>query len=113
MIDPIIFTIEIGDFSLAFRWYGLLIGIAVMVGAWILSREVKWRGGDPDIVWDGILWVLPAAIIGARLWYVLNATLGGSRQYLNNPASIIRINEGGLHIFGAFVFGFRAAYLRR
>jgi phosphatidylglycerol:prolipoprotein diacylglycerol transferase len=110
MIDPIIFQIELGNFTLAFRWYGLLIGLAVMVGAWLLSREVAWRGGDPEVVWDGALWVIPAAIIGARLWYVLNATLGGNRQYLDDPLSIIRITEGGLHIFGAFVFGLLAAF---
>jgi phosphatidylglycerol:prolipoprotein diacylglycerol transferase len=111
MIDPIIFSIDIGNFTLAFRWYGLLIGIAVMVGATILSREVQWRGGNPDTVWDGMLWVLPAGIVGARLWYVVNATLGGSRHYLDNPVNILRIPDGGLHIYGAFIFGLLAAYL--
>jgi phosphatidylglycerol:prolipoprotein diacylglycerol transferase len=111
MIDPIIFTIELGNFTLAFRWYGLLIGIAVMVGAWLLSREIAWRGGDPDIVWDGILWVIPAAIIGARLWYVLNDIMGGGKQYLEDPIRIIMIPEGGLHIFGAIIFGLIGAYL--
>jgi phosphatidylglycerol:prolipoprotein diacylglycerol transferase len=111
MIDPIIFTINIGDFSLAFRWYGLLIAVAVMVGSWIMSREVAYRGGNPDVVWDGMLWVLPSAIVGARLWYVINATLGGSRHYLDDPINILRIPEGGLHIFGAFIFGLLAAYL--
>jgi phosphatidylglycerol:prolipoprotein diacylglycerol transferase len=41
---------------------------------------------------------------------VLNATLGGSRYYLENPLKILAITEGGLHIFGAFLFGGLAAY---
>jgi phosphatidylglycerol:prolipoprotein diacylglycerol transferase len=111
MIDPIIFSFEIGDFTLAFRWYGLLIGIGVMVAGWIADREIRRRGGDGDIIWDGIFWVILAAIVGARLWYVINVTLGGSRQYIDNPVSIFRIPEGGLHIFGGFIFGLIAAYI--
>ncbi|MBN1665788.1 MAG: prolipoprotein diacylglyceryl transferase [Anaerolineales bacterium] len=115
MIDPIIFTIEIGDLTLNFRWYGLLIAIGVAVAAWVAERQVAKRGGNPDLVWDGLIWVLPAAIIGARLWYVLNEILGGGRQYLDDPGRIFQITEGGLHIFGAFIFGLLAAliYTRR
>ena len=105
MIDPIIFQIELGNFTLAFRWYGLLIGLAVMGGTWLLSREVAWRGGDPDTIWDGILWVLPAGIVGARLWYVLNATLGGSRQYLDDPLNIIRITDAACIVLGLSFLG--------
>jgi phosphatidylglycerol:prolipoprotein diacylglycerol transferase len=115
MINPIIFSIEIGNFTLAFRWYGLLIGIGVMVAGWIADREIRRRGGESDVIWDGLFWVVLAAIVGARLWYVLNTTLGGSRQYIDDPISILRIPEGGLHIFGGFVFGLIAAliYARR
>jgi phosphatidylglycerol---prolipoprotein diacylglyceryl transferase len=31
--------------------------------------------------------------------------LGGNSSYFENPASIIRVWEGGLHIFGGFLFG--------
>lgn len=115
MIDPVIFSIEIGNLTLTFRWYGLLIAIGVAVAAWVAERQVTKRGGNPDLVWDGLIWVLPAAIIGARLWYVFNDILGGGRQYLEDPARIFRITEGGLHIFGAFIFGLVAAliYTRR
>jgi phosphatidylglycerol:prolipoprotein diacylglycerol transferase len=41
--------------------------------------------------------------------------LGGNRAYLEDPASILRIWEGGLHIFGGFLFGATALllYLRK
>ena len=70
-----------------------------------VERGLRQRGENGDRIWDALIWVLPAGIIGARLWYVFNAILGGSRSYLDNPASIFRVWEGGLHIFGGFLFG--------
>ncbi len=111
MIDPVIFTI--GNFSL--RWYGVIVMLGVIAGSLIVERELKRRGEKGDRIWDALIWVLPAGIIGARLWYVANAILGDNRSYLENPASIIRVWEGGLHIFGGFLFGALALlfYLRR
>jgi phosphatidylglycerol:prolipoprotein diacylglycerol transferase len=97
------------------RWYGVIVMIGVIVGALIVERGLKERGEKSDRIWDALIWVLPAGIIGARLWYVFNAVLGGNRSYLNDPASIIRVWEGGLHIFGGFLFGALAMllYLRQ
>jgi phosphatidylglycerol:prolipoprotein diacylglycerol transferase len=111
MIDPIIFTIDIGNFQLAFRWYGVLVVLGILIGSWVAEKELVRRGGKSEWIWDGLLWVLPAAIIGARLWYVLNDIFGGGRSYIEDPVSILRITDGGLHIFGAFVFGGITAYL--
>ena len=105
MIDPVIFTIELFSREIALRWYGVIVMIGVVVGALIVERGLKERGEKGDRIWDALIWVLPAGIIGARLWYVLNAILGGNRSYLENPASIFRVWEGGLHIFGGFLFG--------
>jgi phosphatidylglycerol:prolipoprotein diacylglycerol transferase len=45
------------------------------------------------------------------VWYVLNDIFGGGKIYLENPARIIRITDGGLHIFGAIALGALAAFL--
>ena len=115
MIDPVIFTIKLFGLELTLRWYGVIVMIGVVVGSWIVEQELKRRGEQSDRIWDALVWVLPAGIIGARLWYVLNAIVGGNRSYLENPASIIRVWEGGLHIFGGFLFGALALlfYLRQ
>jgi len=110
MIDPVIFTLNLGNFQLVFRWYGVLIALGVIVAAWFTEKEITRRGGKSDVVWDALLWVLPAAVIGARLWYVINDMLGGGRTFIDQPGRIIRITEGGLHIFGAILFGLLAAY---
>ena len=115
MIDPVIFTIRLGGLEIPLRWYGVIVMIGVVVGALIVERELRRRGENSERIWDALIWVLPIGIVGARLWYVLNAVLGGNRSYLDNPASIIRVWEGGLHIFGGFLFGATALllYLRQ
>lgn len=115
MINPVIFTIRLFGFEFPLRWYGVIVMIGVIVGALIVERELKRRGENSDRIWDALIWVLPIGILGARLWYVLNATAGGNRSYIENPASIIRVWEGGLHIFGGFLFGALAllVYLRQ
>jgi phosphatidylglycerol---prolipoprotein diacylglyceryl transferase len=115
MIDPVIFTIRLFGYEFPLRWYGVIVMAGVIIGSLIVEREIRRRGENGERIWDALIWVLPIGIIGARLWFVLNATLGGNRFYIENPASIIRIWEGGLHIFGGFLFGAAALlwYLRQ
>lgn len=115
MIDPVIFTIRIGNLAFPLRWYGVIVMIGVIVGSLIVERELKRRGEKGDRIWDALVWILPVGIIGARLWYVMNATLGGNRYYVENPVQIINIPQGGLHIFGGLLLGAIALlfYLRQ
>jgi phosphatidylglycerol:prolipoprotein diacylglycerol transferase len=105
MINPVIFTIHIGNLQFPLRWYGVIVMIGVVVGSLLVERELKRRGENGDRIWDALIWVLPAGIIGARLWYVINATIGGNNYYMQNPLQIINIPAGGLHIFGGFLIG--------
>ncbi len=110
MIDPVIFSINILGITIALRWYGVIIMAAVVFATWLTARRYEKKGGNPEWVWDALIVVLVAGILGARLWYVINATLGGSSYYVQNPLKILAIPEGGLHIYGAFVLGGLAAY---
>ena len=115
MIDPVIFRIHIGSFSLALHWYGIFVMLGVVTGGYVASQGLRRRGENPDLVWDALIWLLPAGVIGARLWYVANATLGGNLYYMQNPLQIINIPAGGLHFFGGLLFGLVAliAYMRK
>ena len=111
MIDPVIFSFKLFVWTITLRWYGVLVMLGAVVGAWIAAKEIRRRGENGDAIWDAMVWVLPAAIIGARLWYVANNMLGGSSYYLDNPAKIAYVWEGGLHFFGGLLFGGIALYL--
>jgi len=56
MIDPVIFTIQLGGFVLPIRWYGVIIMTAVVLGTWFAMREIKRRGEDTEFVWDAMVW---------------------------------------------------------
>ncbi|MEP7136302.1 MAG: prolipoprotein diacylglyceryl transferase [Chloroflexota bacterium] len=101
MIDPVIFTI--GGFSL--RWYGVIVMLGVIVGSLMVERVLKNNGENSDTIWDALIWVLPIGILGARLWFVVNATLGGDTRYANDPSEILKVWHGGLHIFGGLLLG--------
>ena len=111
MIDPVIFSFKLFGITLALRWYGVLVMFGAVVGAWLAEKEINRRGEKGESIWDALVWVLPAGIIGARLWYVVNATLGGTDYYKENPAQIINIPQGGLHFFGGLLFGAIALYI--
>ncbi|MGF1497064.1 MAG: prolipoprotein diacylglyceryl transferase [Elainellaceae cyanobacterium] len=109
-VDPIIF--EFGPLSL--RWYGLLMVTAILVGATIASRYIQRRGQSAEDFWDMLIWVLIPAFIGARLYYVFiqsPRSEDGIGYYLQNPGEILRVWSGGIHIFGAFLFGGLALFL--
>ncbi len=105
MINPIIFTIRIGSFSLAIHWYGVIVMSAILIATWLATRELERKHGDPNWIWDSLPLIVLFGVIGARLWYVVNDILGGDPHYLAQPLDILNIPAGGLHIFGGFLFG--------
>ena len=104
-MDPVIFSFNIGSLLVEFRWYGFLVILAIIFSAWLTTVELKRRKEDPEWIWDMLLWLVVGGILGARIWYVANATLGGSSYYTDNPLKILAIKEGGLHYYGAMVGG--------
>jgi len=107
-VDPII--VEWGP--LVLRWYGVLMMTAIVVGAFVASYHVDRWGGDSEKLWDMLIWLLIPGFIGARLYYVfIQSPPEQVQQYLANPLSIIQIWDGGIHIFGGFIFGAIALWL--
>jgi phosphatidylglycerol---prolipoprotein diacylglyceryl transferase len=67
-IDPILF--HIGSFSL--RWYSLIMVVATIVGAFIFAGQLRRKGIESGHVVDMLVVVVPSAIVGARLFSVLD-----------------------------------------
>jgi phosphatidylglycerol:prolipoprotein diacylglycerol transferase len=108
-MDPIIFTIPGTNFSL--HWYGVIMALGIIIAGVVAEWGVNQRGEDGDKIWELLIWGVPFGIVGARLWYVLNDIAGGSRYYLDNPIKIINLPEGGLHFYGAVLFGAIGAFI--
>jgi len=91
---------------LEIRWYGLLIVTGAILGAFVATQEAKRRGENPDVVWDALLWILPAGLIGARLYHVASAW----DLYKDDLLRIVT-DWRGLGIYGAVAGGVLALWL--
>jgi phosphatidylglycerol:prolipoprotein diacylglycerol transferase len=109
-MNPIAFQLG----PLVFRWYGLLIMIGTLAGAYVVSLEARRHGDDPDHVWNALLVCLVAGLVGARLYHVISSPQGSGitfQYYLRHPSEIFAIWKGGLGIFGAVTGGILGLYL--
>lgn len=86
-------------------WYAILIVSAVLIGYFLANREAKRIGLHQDTMIDFLLYGIPLAIVGARLYYVLFRF----NHYSENLFSIFDIREGGLAIYGGILGGLLAA----
>ncbi|MCA9951856.1 MAG: prolipoprotein diacylglyceryl transferase [Anaerolineales bacterium] len=74
--------------------------------------DAPWRIWNPDHVWNGIIWCLIFAVIGARLYHVMTpspsmAAVGieSPLDYFRNPYQLINFRNGGLGIYGGIAGG--------
>ncbi|MGB6872536.1 MAG: prolipoprotein diacylglyceryl transferase [Dehalococcoidia bacterium] len=95
-INPVAFTIG----SLTVRWYGIMIGVAVLVLLAIMLKEAKRLGITRD-PYSLFLWGILGGFIGARLAYVIYDW----EHFIANPREIIGfagLAQNGM-IIGAIV----------
>lgn len=101
-------VIEIGPLTIHF--YGILIGIGVVVAAIVAERRYKMFGGDGGILDSVILWTVVIGFIGARVAYVSTHT----QRFQGRWYAVFFIWEGGLALFGGLTAGALAAvYMMR
>ncbi|HEX2172528.1 MAG TPA: prolipoprotein diacylglyceryl transferase, partial [Dehalococcoidia bacterium] len=96
-IDPNI--LQIGPFVLT--WHGVFSAIGLAAGIWSAAFLGKRQGLAEDDIYGTALWGVVGAIIGARLFHVIDSL----PYYAQNPGQAFLINEGGIAIFGAVVGG--------
>lgn len=103
MIDPVAF--QIGGIQV--RWYGIIIAAGIVLAFLVGQREMVKRGMHPDLLTDLLVWAVPLAIVGARIYYVAFQW----DYYKDNPGDIIAIWNGGIAIHGALIASVIVAYL--
>ena len=106
-IDPIAF--EIG--SLSVRWYGIFITLAILIGYGVACLNAKKRGLTVDFMLELFLWVVPFAIVFARLSYVLFHPADFIVHDIKDVGEIFAIWEGGISILGAIPGGALGAFI--
>lgn len=94
-MDPVAFEI----FGMPVRWYGIIISFGLLMATLVAMREAKRVGIKEEDLLDLLLFAVPAAIIGARIHYVLFTW----DEYKGDFIRMINIREGGLAIHGALI----------
>ncbi len=110
-----------GEIRLPLHTYGLLIASAFFVGIWLAQREARRRGQDPERLADLSFWILVAALVGSRVFFVFVNfdDYFGSRAMVQTAIGriprLLAVWEGGLVFYGGFIGAALTAwwYMRR
>src|SRR5664279_664857 len=54
------------------RWYGIAYVAAIVGGTWLATHEARRRGERTDVILDGLIFLAVAALIGGRLYHVID-----------------------------------------
>ncbi len=105
VFDPLSNTISIGPLTIYYYAVAILTGVLVALGLGL--KEGERLGIKKDHILDGLIIILPLAILGTRLWYVAFQW----DQFRGDLGRIFRLSEGGLAIHGGFITAVIAAYI--
>jgi phosphatidylglycerol---prolipoprotein diacylglyceryl transferase len=101
--DPI--AIQIGPIPV--YWYGIGYALGLAAAYLVMVRLARRAGEDADLLGNGIIIVAVAALIGGRLYHVIDQWA----LYQDDPIRIILPPYSGLGVYGGIVTGTIAAFL--
>ncbi|WP_295152235.1 prolipoprotein diacylglyceryl transferase [uncultured Ruminococcus sp.] len=94
-IDRAAFTIPGLNFTV--YWYGMLIGLGMLLAIIYGYKKMRPCGIDPDRATDSVISGIIGAILGARLYYIVFNTEG------MKLTDFFKIRDGGLAIYGGLI----------
>ena len=104
--DPVAFRIG----PIPIQWYGLAYAVGLAVSYVVISTLAKRGGRNHELVGNGFLVVAIAALIGGRLYHVIDQW----PRYQNDLLAIVMPPYSGLGVYGGIITGTlaAAAYVR-
>jgi phosphatidylglycerol---prolipoprotein diacylglyceryl transferase len=94
-VTPNPILLQVGPLSIGWYGIGYVVGLAVML--LITQWEVARRGYNPNHVWNALLLVGALALIGGRLYHVIDQW---SVLYAQDPIKAILPPYAGLGLYG-------------
>lgn len=103
MLDPV--AIQFGPFTI--YWYGIIITVSFILGTALAYYHTTKTDIDPEHILNLLILIIPASIIGARLFQVFSEW----EYYGANLLEIFATWHGGLAIHGGLIGGFLVGFL--
>ncbi len=101
-MHPILFNIgPVTVFS-----YGVMIALAVIVCAFLLSRDAKVYNIPAETIHDLMFMVVACGILGARVFYIILTW----DYFKDNPMEMIMLTHGGLAWQGGLIAGMLSGF---
>ncbi len=94
--------------EITIRYYGVLFGLAAVMGLVYLKYLFSKAGYDSKMADDFMIYFLVGIVVGARLVHVV---FYNPDYYFSNPSEIIKVWHGGIASHGVVVGGFTAIAL--
>ncbi len=91
--------IDVGPFT--FRAYGVMIALGILAAVWLTAKRFAERGYAADHATALAMWVVPAGLVGARLYHVITDW----RRFEGRWDEAFQIWEGGLGVLGGVLAG--------
>ncbi len=86
-------------FGLDIRLYGIIIAVGLLAAVIYGLKRKEQFGLTEDDILDGVLSIVPVAIIFARAYYCLFSW----EEFADNPISVLYIWQGGIAIYGGVI----------
>ncbi len=102
-IERIAFTVG----GMPIYWYGVIIGLGLVLGVLLSYYNAKKVGVNRDRLIDVLIGAIIGGVIGARIYYVVFSW----DEYKYDLKQIFAIRNGGLAIYGALILGVAALVL--
>ena len=98
---PAGFTFSLFGHEFTIYMYGIVMAAAFLAAVFYASKKAPKVGIKSDDVFSLVLWVLPLAIVGCRIYYVISEW----DQFKDDLISILYIWEGGIAMYGGTIAG--------
>ncbi|MGV8145132.1 MAG: prolipoprotein diacylglyceryl transferase [Alkaliphilus sp.] len=101
-MNPIAFEV----FGVSIGWYGIIISFGILLGVFVANYRAKQENLPEDTIIDLVLWAVPLAVVGTRIYYVAF----NWSYYGQNLIEIFKVRQGGLAIHGGIIAGVLVGY---
>ena len=98
--------LEIGPLTL--HMYGLMIAVGFLVALYLMQREAKKVGVDPNVISEVGFWALLVGVAGTRLLHII---MYSEHYSWSDPFGWINLTRGGLVFQGALPVVFLYTYI--